>query len=70
MARSTPKFTRRDFQWIADRIVELGDASRQGPLNGPAIADHFARALRGTNSGFNYDRFVRAATATEPGVAK
>lgn len=49
-----PKYTRRDFEFMADNIGPL--------LNHPSQIDALADILRQTNSNFNRDRFICCAT--------
>ena len=50
----TPKFSRKDFYFIADLAVELELTADQ--------VETLAQALKATNGMFDYDRFVTAAT--------
>lgn len=52
--RSTPKFTRRDFEFIADEIAPL--------LGWATGVKEVAQKLKATNPNFDYDRFVNRAT--------
>ena len=51
---SNPRFTRRDFQWLADWVAQLPRDQRDQV--GPNLAKH----LKTTNSNFNQDRFIEA----------
>ena len=50
--RSTPKFTRRDFEFIADEIAPL--------LGWATGVKEVAQKLKATNPNFDYDRFDRS----------
>ena len=50
----TPKFSRKDFYFIADLAVEMELTADQ--------VETLAQALKATNGMFDYDRFVTAAT--------
>jgi|11_taG_2_1085331.scaffolds.fasta_scaffold178035_1 hypothetical protein len=49
-----PKFTRRDFVFIADEIAPM--------LHWPTSIKELAQKLRATNPNFNEDKFVERAT--------
>ena len=54
MARSTPKFTRRDFEFIADYIMPH--------MSWATGIEQVADELKRTNPNFNRDKFVDLAT--------
>jgi len=54
MNRSTPKFTRRDFEFIADYIMPH--------MSWATGIEQVADELKRTNSNFNWDKFVDRAT--------
>tara|TARA_R100001198_G_scaffold64692_1_gene38151 strand:- start:289 stop:513 length:225 start_codon:yes stop_codon:yes gene_type:complete len=54
MTRSTPKFTRRDFEFIADYIMPH--------MSWATGIEQVADELKRTNSNFNWDKFVDRAT--------
>tara|TARA_R100001163_G_scaffold7998_1_gene8120 strand:- start:13 stop:237 length:225 start_codon:yes stop_codon:yes gene_type:complete len=54
MARSTPKFTRRDFEFIADYIMPH--------MSWATGIEQVADELKRTNPNFNRDKFVDRAT--------
>lgn len=62
---TTPKFQRRDFEWIADVIADFGYPAEQARL-----AEHFTRALRSTNPAFDSDRFMRRCQSDAVSPAK
>lgn len=63
--RSTPKFTRRDFQWIADVIRDMPTHAPSLRTQQKSCALRFADALRATNPGFKRERFLRACGLEE-----
>tara|TARA_R100001460_G_scaffold96667_1_gene139093 strand:- start:3 stop:227 length:225 start_codon:yes stop_codon:yes gene_type:complete len=54
MTRSTPKFTRRDFEFIADYIMPH--------MSWATGIEQVADELKRTNPNFNRDKFVDRAT--------
>ena len=54
MTRSTPKFTRRDFEFIADYIMPH--------MSWATGIEQVADDLKRTNPNFNRDKFVDRAT--------
>lgn len=58
--RSMPRFTRRDFQYIADIIAELRRVSYNELVTMGGVEDAFTEALRYTNAGFKEDTFREA----------
>ena len=63
---TTPKFTRRDFQWLADFMRETHNrrctAGWEIDEALAAMTVELADRLTATNPNFNRDRFMRAAT--------
>ena len=53
MTRSTPKFTGRDYEFIADKIAPY--------LSWATAIKYVADELKATNRNFNYDKFVERA---------
>jgi len=53
MPRSTPRFTRRDYEFIADKIAPH--------LSWATAIKYVADELKATNRNFNYDKFVERA---------
>lgn len=58
---SEPRMTRAHFEFIASVIRESGQFVT--PDQRAWWAQEFANALTKTNTAFNYDRFISAATA-------
>lgn len=56
-----PKMTRCHFEFIADTIAEMGK-DLFDVLDVEAIAKHFAKSLKATNSAFKTERFIERAT--------
>ncbi len=77
--RKTPKFTKRDFQWLADRCSEHWEylkyegEEHKYTLYEREILDfhhwkfvqHLSKLLYATNGNFDRDRFIRAAVPEE-----
>ena len=72
MSNSTPKFTRRDFQFLAEILKDTYWASADFPSSSEEDKDRynaqyyayvrtFARRLRVTNPAFNSRKFCEAA---------
>jgi len=77
--RKTPKFTKRDFQWLADRCKEhwayifFEGSEQKYTLYERELLDFYhwkfvqglSKDLGATNGNFNRDKFIRAAVPEE-----
>lgn len=63
MQHSNPRFTRRDFYFIAELLGDIADELNLDANQRERMAKTAAAHLRETNGQFNTGRFVEAATS-------